>query len=188
MCEVDTVLHRDEKTNGCESRAAGVRVAVTSDVLSVEAAIEWATLPRCGAVVTFTGVVREYSKDITGLRANGVVAIDYQCYESVAHARLLEIAEVAQQRWPGIGRIALLHRIGFVAVGEASVLACVSSGHRVDAFLAAQFCIDILKACVPVWKLEQRAAAQSWVETGAQIETVEQAASQWSPLTCGVAS
>ncbi|OZC78828.1 hypothetical protein CH251_03610 [Rhodococcus sp. 06-462-5] len=186
--EVDTVRHLDESAHDSESRTSDVRVAVTADALAVEPIIDWATIPRCGAVVTFTGVVREYSKDSTGLRADGVVAIDYQSYESVARARLFEIAEAAQQRWPDIGRIALLHRTGSVAVGEASVLVCVSAGHRVDAFLAAQFCIDIVKASVPVWKLEQRETAQSWVETGVQIESVEQAASQWSPVTCGAAS
>ncbi|OZD75804.1 hypothetical protein CH273_23205 [Rhodococcus sp. 05-339-2] len=186
MGDVDTVVQL--YGNDSESCASGVRVAVTSDALSVEAATAWATMPQCGAVVTFTGVVREYSRDSAGRRTDGVVSIDYQSYESVARGRLFEIAETAQQRWPDIGRIALLHRTGSVAVGEASVLVCVSAGHRVAAFLAAQFCIDIVKASVPVWKLEQRDAAQSWVETGVQIENVHHAASQWSPLTCGAAS
>lgn len=188
MGEVDTVRTMAAKPTGPKLRATDTYVGVVADTLSVEATIDWATLPQCGAVVTFTGVVREYSKDSNGLRTDGVVAIDYQSYESVARVRLIEIADAARERWPGIGRIALLHRVGSVSLGAASVLVCVSSGHRVDAFLAAQFCIDVLKTCVPVWKLEQREAAQSWVETGVQIKSVQQAASRWSPLTCGTAS
>lgn len=185
MGEVDTVRTVDVNPTGHEPRATDTCVAVVADVLSVEAMIDWATLPQCGAVVTFTGVVREYSTDGAGRAADGVVSIDYQAYESVARVRLFEIADAARDRWPGIGRIALLHRVGSVPLGAASVLVCVSSGHRVDAFLAAQFCIDVLKACVPVWKLEQRAGISDWVETGMQIEGVERAASHWLPATYG---
>jgi len=186
--EVDTVRTMVAKPTGPKLRATDSYVAVVAEVLSVEATIDWATLPQCGAVVTFTGVVREYSTERAGRPAGGVVSIDYQAYESVARVRLIEIADAARERWPGIGRIALLHRVGSVRLGEASVLVCVSSGHRVDAFLAAQFCIDVLKACVPVWKLEQRAGISDWVETGVQIEGVERAASHWLPATYGRSS
>ncbi len=184
MGEVDTVREVDANTTP-KTRATDTYVAVVADDLSVEATIDWATLPQCGAVVIFTGVVREYSTDVAGRPADGVVSIDYQAYKSVARVRLFEIAAAARDRWPGIGRIALLHRVGSVPLGEAGVLVCVSSGHRVDAFLAAQFCIDVLKASVPVWKLEQRVGISDWVETGVQIEGVERAASQWLPATYG---
>ena len=150
--------------------------------LPVEKMIEWVSLPSCGAIVTFSGVVREYSSDHGGRPSGGVTAIDYEAYAGYAHDRLLKIAEAARARWPGTGRIALLHRVGTVEVGEASVLVCVSAGHRREAFLAAQFCIDIAKACVPIWKLESRNGTKSWVETGVSIDDVATACSVWSPV------
>jgi molybdopterin synthase catalytic subunit len=65
-------------------------------------------------------------------------------------------------RWPDLGRIALLHRVGVVPIGESSVVVAVSSAHRPAAFEAARFGIDSLKATAPIWKRERWAGGESW--------------------------
>lgn len=153
--------------------------------LSIDEMMAWVTLPSCGAVVTFTGTVREHSRDSTGRITGGVTSIDYEAYLRAAHERLAEIADAARSRWPDVGRVALVHRIGLVSIGQPAVVVCVSAGHRTAAFLAAQFCIDLVKSTVPVWKREMRDVADSWVETGAKIETVAAAGARWTPASDG---
>ncbi len=161
---------------------AALRIDVTDRALPVAEMTDWVTLPACGAVVTFTGTVRAYSISAGGPRVGEVTAIEYEAFATHAVARMREVAETALERWPQTGRIALIHRTGLVPTGEAGVLVAVSAGHRVQAFLAAQFCIDVLKAAVPVWKLEHRRAQESsWVETGTLITDVAVAADQWEP-------
>lgn len=165
------------------SRAA-LHVDVTASPLPVAEMIDWVTLPECGAVVTFTGTVREYSVPAGGSRIGQVTAIEYEAFATHAVARMRQVADTALERWPQTQRIALIHRTGLVPTGEAGVLVAVSAGHRVQAFLAAQFCIDVLKAAVPVWKLEHRhGSAPSWVETGNLITDVANAADQWEAYT-----
>jgi len=72
------------------------------------------------------------------------------------------IVEEARSRWPTISRIALLHRVGPVEIGEDAVIVAVGSPHRDDSFHAARFCIDTLKFTVPIWKREQWDDGQSW--------------------------
>jgi len=76
--------------------------------------------------------------------------------------RLDEIAAAARQRWPELGRIALLHRMGVVPITESAVVVAVSSPHRADAFEAARYCIDTLKETVPIWKREDWSEGSSW--------------------------
>jgi molybdopterin synthase catalytic subunit len=165
------------------SPEVALRIDITDRPLPVAEMTAWVTLPECGAVVTFTGTVREYSVPAGGSRVGQVTAIDYEAFAGHAVTRMREVAEAALDRWPQTRRIALIHRTGLVATGEAAVLVAVSAGHRVQAFLAAQFCIDVLKAAVPVWKLEHRHEQESWVETGNLITDVAAAAEQWEPYT-----
>ena len=125
-------------------------VGLTSDVLPVAAAYEWAVRPDCGAVVLFSGTARDYAAG-----RPGVSLLEYEAYEEHIEPRLQAIADVARDQWPGVGRMVLLHRIGPVPIGESSVIVVASSGHRPDAFEAARFGIDTLKATVPIWKREQ---------------------------------
>ncbi|MFE5702722.1 molybdenum cofactor biosynthesis protein MoaE [Rhodococcus koreensis] len=151
-----------------------VWVGVDSGPLSVDAAMQWAVLPQCGAIVAFSGVVREASDGCVG-----VESIDYEVYAAAVTPRLFEISRCALERWPMLGRIVLRHRCGRVELGESSVVVVVSSPHRGDAFEAAEFCIDVLKRTVPVWKLEHSSTESQWVETGVLIETVAESARHW---------
>ena len=72
------------------------------------------------------------------------------------------VAAAARDRWPTVGRVALLHRTGGLQIGEAAVVVAVSAPHRGEAFDAARFAIDELKRTVPIWKRESWAGGQSW--------------------------
>ena len=92
----------------------------------------------------------------------GVTALEYEAYEEKVVPRLAAIAAESRARVPGIGRVALLHRIGELDVTDCSVVVAVSAPHRSEAFEAARFCIDALKATVPIWKRESWAGGAEW--------------------------
>ena len=77
-------------------------------------------------------------------------------------SRLQALVAEVRHRWPTVGRIALLHRTGVVALGEAAVVVAVSSPHRAEAFEAARYAIDELKRTVPIWKREAWDGGESW--------------------------
>jgi molybdopterin synthase catalytic subunit len=132
-------------------------VALTDEPLPSTAAVEWATVPSAGAVVTFAGVVRDHAEG-----RPGVVAMTYEAYEGPAVRALGDIATEIRRRWPDVARIALLHRVGELKLSEASVLVVVSAPHRGVAFEAAEFAIDTLKQSVPIWKQEHWAGGSDW--------------------------
>ncbi len=132
-------------------------VGLGAEPLAVAAAMEWAVRPHCGAVVVFTGMVRDHAESRTN-----VTALTYEAYDSEVEPRLAAIAAEARRRWPAVGRLALLHRTGRLVVGEASVVVVASAPHRDDAFEAARWCIDTLKATVPIWKRETWDGGDDW--------------------------
>ena len=148
-------------------------VGLAHEALPVGRALEWAGRPDCGAVVLFNGTARDH----TGER-KGVHRLEYEAYEEQAVPRLRAVAEEARTRWPLLGRVVLLHRVGVVPIGESAVVVVVSSPHRPDAFAAARFCIDAVKASVPIWKRESWDGGESWgleaqhlVDASAVVET-----------------
>ena len=76
--------------------------------------------------------------------------------------RLAAIVAEMRHRWPALGRIALVHRTGSVPVGRSSVVVAVSAPHRDEAFAAARFGIDTIKATVPIWKTETWDSGSEW--------------------------
>jgi len=134
-------------------------------------AVAWAEQPHCGAVVLFTGTVRDNAEG-----RPGVTALEYEAYEEEACPRMAAIAAEARRRWPVLGRAAILHRVGELGVGETSVLVVVSAPHRAEAFDAARFCIDTLKTTVPVWKRETWEGGSDWSLCSHPVEEVEEAA------------
>jgi molybdopterin synthase catalytic subunit len=123
---------------------------LTRDPVPVHAAGDWVVRPDCGAVVVFSGTARDHSEGLVG-----VTALDYEAYDQEVIPRLADVARQARVRWPVIGRLAMIHRIGLVSVGESAVVVAVSAPHRAEAFAAAQWSMDTLKATVPIWKHEQ---------------------------------
>jgi molybdopterin synthase catalytic subunit len=126
-------------------------------VLPSDGALSWATRPDCGAVVVFAGTVRDHAEG-----RSGVTRLQYEAYDEHVVPKLAEIAAAARQRWPVIGRVVLLHRVGTVPLGEPSVLVVVSAPHRDEAFEAARFAIDTLKESVPIWKREFWDGGDDW--------------------------
>lgn len=124
--------------------------------LPVGRATDWAVRADCGAVVTFCGTARDHAEG-----RPGVTELEYEAYEEQVVPRLAAIAAEARSRWE-LGRLVLLHRVGPVAVGETSVVVAVSSAHRPEAFAAARFAIDRLKATVPIWKREAWDGGEDW--------------------------
>ncbi len=113
--------------------------------------------PSSGAVLTFAGTVRnEHLSRV-------VTAIDYHAYESMAEKELERIETAAALRWSG-ARIRIVHRIGLLQVGEASVLIAVSSPHRAEGFEALRFAIEEIKRTVPIWKKEIYPDGHAWIE------------------------
>ena len=150
-------------------------VALTPAPLPVEAAVAWATLPEAGAVVAFLGVVRDHSDG-----REGVVGLDYEAYDAEAVRAMREIVAEARRRWPEVARVALLHRVGPLALSEASVAVVVSSPHRANAFEASRFCIDTLKETVPIWKRERWADGEGWAAGAQPIRPVRERSAPWS--------
>ena len=132
-------------------------LGLTPDSLPVGTAADWAVRPDCGAVVLFSGTVRDHAGDRTN-----VTRLEYEAYEEQVEPRLAAIADEARVRWPALGRLVLLHRTGPLDVGESSVVVVASAPHRPEAFAAARFCIDSLKASVPIWKREVWEGGDDW--------------------------
>jgi molybdopterin synthase catalytic subunit len=124
-------------------------LALSSEPLPVAEVSAWAVMPGCGGVVTFTGTVRDHAEG-----RDGVTGLVYEAYEEHALARLAAVAAEVRARHASIGRLAILHRLGPLAVTEAAVVVAASAPHREEAFAAARLAIDATKASVPIWKRE----------------------------------
>jgi len=142
-------------------------LALSSAPLPIAAASEWAVRPDCGAVVTFSGTARDHSDG-----RPDVSVLEYEAYEAQVEPRLAQIADHARAQWPQLARLALLHRVGALSVGESAVLVVASAPHRDEAFLAARYCIDTLKDTVPIWKRESWAGGDEWGLDGQPITDV----------------
>jgi molybdopterin synthase catalytic subunit len=132
-------------------------LALTSDELPVHDAYAWAVRPGCGAVVLFSGTVRDHADG-----RDGVKQLTYEAYEDQAVERFQRVADETRTRWPTLGRIVVWHRIGTLAVEESSVVIVVSAPHRAEAFEAGRFAIDALKAGAPIWKREEWEGGADW--------------------------
>jgi molybdopterin synthase catalytic subunit len=115
---------------------------------------------NAGAVVLFLGTTRE----MTGGRRT--VSLDYEGYSEMARKKMQELEAEVRRRWPVL-QCAIVHRLGHLEIGEASVAVAVSCAHRQPAFAAGQWLIDTLKEVVPIWKRENWAdGTTEWVHPG----------------------
>ena len=142
-------------------------VALSTESLPVEDALRWTVRADCGAQVLFTGTVRDHAEG----RA-GVSRLEYEAYPEPAVDRMSQIVKEARLRWPSVGRVALLHRLGVLTVEECAVVVAVSAPHRHEAFEAGRWCIDTLKESVPIWKRETWAGGAGWGTDARNIQTV----------------
>lgn len=136
---------------------ASVLTRVQDTPLSLDEAAAAVADPAAGAVCIFTGTVRDHSDagDVTGLT--------YEAWHELAEQRLRELADEILERWPA-RRVAIVHRVGSLEVGETSVIVAVSAPHRAEAFEACRHGIERLKEDVPIWKKEGLVSGEAhWV-------------------------
>lgn len=154
-------------------------LGLQESALPIGEVYEWAVRPDCGAVVLFSGTVRDHAEG-----RDGVEFLTYEAYEEQVIPKLEAVAAQTRRQWPEIGRIALLHRTGRLELGESSVVVAVSAPHRPEAFEAARFAIDALKATVPIWKHEVWDGGEDWgTGSAVPLEVDEFAGSRLSEST-----
>lgn len=130
---------------------------LTSDPIDVAALVNEAR-PGDGALCLFVGVVRNESD------GGETLAIDYEAYGPMAESEMARIAREVSDEWPG-ARLRVVHRVGRLGVGEASVAIVATAPHRAEAFAACRAAIDRIKKSVPIWKNEIRPDGTSeWVD------------------------
>ncbi len=113
--------------------------------------------PRSGAVVLFTGTVRDHNE------VGKVSELHYEAYVEMAEKVLQEIENEIHKKWK-INKFIAIHRTGTLKVGEVSVAVFVSAEHRREAFEACKFGIDAIKERVPIWKKEFTESGTQWLE------------------------
>lgn len=116
--------------------------------------------PSAGAILTFLGTTRNQ----TGGRK--VEYLEYEAYEPLAIKQMQRIAAEIRTRWPDVIGIAIVHRVGRLEIGEASIGIAISSPHRATAFAACRYAIDRAKETLPVWKKEVWEGGEEWIEEG----------------------
>ena len=132
-------------------------VRITGEPLRMEEAADFVADPAAGATCVFAGTVRNHSE------AGDVSGLVYEAWDELAERRLREVAGEMRSTWP-VRKVALLHRIGALDVGETSVVVACSAPHRADAFEACRHGIERLKQDVPIWKKEALATGDAhWV-------------------------
>jgi molybdopterin synthase catalytic subunit len=132
---------------------------ITRARIRVDALVRAVRDPGAGAVVTFLGTTRNENA------GRKVVRLEYEAFATMACREMRGLGDIARRRWK-LRRVAIVHRIGVVPVGQASVAIAVSAGHRAEAFAACHWLIDRLKEIVPIWKREHFRGGQIWI--GAQ--------------------
>ena len=134
-----------------------VLVGVTSEPLSLDAVLAFVADPSAGGTCVFVGTVRDHGE------AGSVVGLTYEAWVEVAEQRMRDLADEIVAGWP-VCKVALVHRIGDLVVGEASVIVAVSTPHRAEAFDATRHGIERLKVDVPIWKKESLQSGEAhWV-------------------------
>ena len=142
---------------------------MTDRPLSLDDAAARVSRPDCGAIVTFDGVVRGETMTADGER--GTDFLEYEAYVEMAEQMMAAIGDEIQARWPKVKAVSILHRVGRCEIGEPSVVIAVATPHRGDGcFDACSYAIERLKAVVPIWKQENWADGQVWVEGPRQPE------------------
>src|SRR5687768_18188259 len=133
-------------------------IAVTTSVLQLDPLIRLVSdNGGHGAVATFIGLVRDNNVN------RRVTHLEYEAYEPMAVKALEQIRDEAAREWPGT-RLAVHHRVGRLAIGDASIVIAAASAHRAAAFAACRYVIERVKQIVPIWKHEFFDGGEVWIE------------------------
>jgi len=130
---------------------------------------------NAGAIVTFSGLVREFYESASPGKEPAVQALVLEHYPGMTEKALLEIVQQARSRWDVLAW-RIIHRVGELHAGDQIVYVGIASTHRGDAFAAAEFIMDYLKTRAPFWKKQRTAAETQWIESRS---VDEQARARW---------
>lgn len=136
---------------------------ITDHPINPQEAIELVTRREAGAINSFIGTVREFTK---GKRT---LFLEYQAYVPMAEKKLAQIGEEIQEKWQD-AEVAIVHRIGRLEISDIAVVIAVSTPHRNDSFEASRYAIERIKEIVPIWKKEHWENGEKWI--GDQQEQV----------------
>jgi molybdopterin synthase catalytic subunit len=145
-------------------------IELVTTPIDTDAVLRHVSFPEAGAVVLFLGTTRRFTE------GRETASLDYECFAEMARRKLDELEAEARRRWPLVG-CAIVHRVGHLELGEASVAVAVSTPHRQAAFEAGKWLIDTLKKVVPIWKKENWTDGTSgWIHPGLEAERPIEAA------------
>jgi MoaE-MoaD fusion protein len=130
---------------------------LTRQRIACDSLVERVRAGEDGAIVTFDGCVRNHS------HGRSTLYLEYEGYEAMALVKLREIGQLVHEKF-AIDRVAIVHRLGRLEIGESSVFIAVSAAHRAGAFEACRWAIDTLKQTVPIWKKEFFADGAVWAD------------------------
>ena len=132
-------------------------IEITPHPIDIAAVAARLATAEIGAVATFIGVVRG--------NENGerIAYLEYEAYPEMAIQEMKRICIEIKRRWPTIERVAIVHRVGRVAVGETAVVVAVAAAHRSEVFAAVHHGINRLKKIVPIWKKEVGEKGAKWI-------------------------
>lgn len=132
-------------------------IEITQQPISPERVVNKVKTDSSGCVVTYIGLIREYS------HGKQTLSVEYSNNEGKAENRLLEIASEARRKWP-LNNVAISHRIGKLKVGDINIVIAVAAAHRQEGFAACQYVIDRFKQTIPTQKRETYQDNSTWVE------------------------
>jgi len=164
----DEVAFLPPVSGGQEPAERGDVVQLVREAIRAREIVESLKAPEDGAVVVFDGFARSHSG---GRRT---LYLEYEAYEPMAHMKMREIAAQVRAKF-AIHRLAMVHRLGRVEIGETSVVIAVSAAHRAAAFEACRYAIDTLKRAVPIWKKEHFERGAAWAEGEAPEKAISSA-------------
>jgi molybdopterin synthase catalytic subunit len=133
------------------------RIELTRETIATAEIAKEVRADSDGAIATFDGCVRNHS------HGRQTLYLEYEAYDAMALDKMREIADQAHERY-AINRLAIVHRLGHLEIGETSVFIAVSSAHRAAAMDACRYAIDTLKKIVPIWKKEFFADGAVWAD------------------------
>ena len=122
-------------------------ILITDKTIDTSKVLDSVKSNLAGASVLFVGTTRQFTGD------KETIQLEYECYETMAVEKIQQLVDIAESKW-NIEQCSVVHRIGVVELGEASIAVAVSTGHRKESFEAAAWMVDELKIQVPIWKKE----------------------------------
>ncbi|HKW89134.1 MAG TPA: molybdenum cofactor biosynthesis protein MoaE [Candidatus Acidoferrales bacterium] len=153
----DEVAFLPPVSGGQQRKAAANIYRIVREKIAAEEIVAGLKAGEDGAVAVFEGIVRNHSK------GKPTLYLEYEAYEAMALGKMREIGATMREKF-AIDRLAMVHRLGRLEIGETSVLVAVSAAHRGAAFDACRYGIDTLKRAVPIWKKEYFADGAVWAD------------------------